>query len=146
MSEPVRNESEAVRPYAACLAVLRDAGLRPTRHRLTLARLLFSPGEHRHVTAEALHAEAAATGSDLSLATVYNALHQFTKAGLLRELVIESGRTYFDTNTAAHHHFYHPESGNLYDIDYDDISLGDLPTPPDRKRVSGVHVLITLED
>lgn len=146
MPEPARNESDEIRPYAVCLAMLRDAGLRPTRHRLMLARLLFGDDKHRHVTAEALHEEAAAAGSDLSLATVYNALHQFTKAGLLRELVIESGRTYFDTNTAPHHHFYHPESGYLHDIGYEDITLGELPPPPDNKRVAGVHVLITLED
>ena len=85
---------------------LIEAGLRPTRQRVALARLLFDGGD-RHVTAEALHGEATAAGQAMALATVYNTLHQFTEAGLLREVVIEAGRSYFDTNIRDHHHFYH---------------------------------------
>ena len=84
---------------------LRAAGLRPTRQRLGLARLLLENGD-RHVTAEQLHGEAATSAIPVSLATVYNTLHQFTEAGLLREVVVEPGRSYFDTNTADHHHFF----------------------------------------
>ena len=91
---------------------LRAAGLRPTRQRLCLARLLFEPGD-RHVTAEQLHSEANAARVEVSLATVYNTLHQFTEAGLLREVVIEPGRSYFDTNTSDHHHFFHEGDGRL---------------------------------
>ena len=86
-------------------ARLRAAGLRPTRQRVALARLLFE-GEHRHVTAESLHAEVEATRLPVSLATVYNALNQFRDAGLLREVVVAPGRSYFDTNTGHHHHFF----------------------------------------
>ena len=86
-------------------ARLRAAGLRPTRQRVALARLLFE-GEHRHVTAESLHAEVRATRMPVSLATVYNALNQFRDAGLLREVVVAPGRSYFDTNTGHHHHFF----------------------------------------
>jgi len=85
---------------------LRSAGLRPTRPRLALARLLFDAG-HRHVTVEELHKEAIAAAIPVSLATIYNSLHQFTAAGLLREVVIAPGRLYFDTNVDKHHH-YHP--------------------------------------
>jgi len=146
MTEPVRNYSDEVRPYAAILAMLREAGLRPTRHRLVLARLLFGGEGNRHVTAERLHHEAAEEGAELSLATVYNALHQFTRVGLLKELVIDPGRTYFDTNVTPHHHFHHPASGDLEDIDYDDISVSEIPTPPGERSVASVHVIITLED
>ncbi len=84
---------------------LRACGLRPTRQRLALAQLLFADSD-RHVTAEQLHGEAAAAAIRVSLATVYNTLHQFTAAGLLREVVVEPGRSYFDTNVEDHHHFF----------------------------------------
>jgi Fe2+ or Zn2+ uptake regulation protein len=79
---------------------LRAVGLRPTRQRLALTQLLFNRGD-RHVTAEQLHGEALASAIPVSLATVYNTLHQFTAAGLLREVVVEPGRSYFDTNIDA---------------------------------------------
>src|SRR5216110_328279 len=84
---------------------LRRVGLRPTRQRVALARLLFNGGD-RHVTAEQLHGEAAAAAIRVSLATIYNTLHQFTDRGLLREVVVEAGRSYFDTNIDDHHHFF----------------------------------------
>ncbi|MBS0267943.1 MAG: transcriptional repressor, partial [Proteobacteria bacterium] len=84
--------------------ILRKSGLRPTRQRMTLGRLLFEGGD-RHVTAEQLHAEVAGLGEHVSLATVYNTLHQFKRAGLLRELAIEGSKAYFDTNTSNHNHF-----------------------------------------
>jgi Fur family transcriptional regulator, iron response regulator len=97
------------------VARLRGCGLRPTRQRLDLARLLFGAG-HRHITAEQLFAESRAAGVPVSLATVYNTLHQFTAAGLLREVAVEPGRSYFDTNTDHHHHFFHEGSARLLDI------------------------------
>src|SRR6202795_1491326 len=96
------------RPFTNALERLRTAGLRPTRQRLALARLLFEKGD-RHVTAEQLHGEAQATSVQVSLATVYNTLHQFIAAGLLREVVVDPGRSYFDTNVSDHHHFFHEE-------------------------------------
>src|ERR1700722_15326672 len=84
---------------------LRAVGLRPTRQRIALARLLFDGGD-RHITAEQLHGEALGAVIRVSLATVYNTLHQFTDAGLLREVVVEPGRSYFDSNTTDHHHFF----------------------------------------
>jgi len=146
MNYMAMTETEAVRPYAAVLEQLRQAGLRPTHHRLALAKLLFTTGETRHVTAEGLHAEAQASGVQLSLATVYNTLHQFTEVGLMKKLVIESGRTYFDTNVEPHHHFYHLKNGDLKDIPYDEIPLDRLPQAPDGAEVSGVHVTIYLDN
>ena len=92
------------RPFTPMLERLRNAGLRPTRQRLALARLLFGGG-NRHVTAEQLHAEARREEIPVSLATIYNTLNQFRKAGLLREVVVDSGRSWFDTNLEDHHHF-----------------------------------------
>jgi len=103
------------RPYSQVIDRLRNAGLRPTRQRIALAKLLFD-GCDRHVTAESLHGEALENTIRVSLATVYNTLHQFTDAGLLREIVVDSHRCYFDTNVDDHHHFFHEESGRLEDI------------------------------
>lgn len=117
------------RPFANALEMLRAARLRPTRQRLALARLLFEKGD-RHITAEQLHDEAQAASVPVSLATVYNTLHQFVEARLLREVVVNPGRSYFDTNTTDHHHFYFEESGRLMDIPSDRINVTNLPQPP----------------
>ena len=93
------------RPFSGVIDLLRRADLRPTRQRLALAKLLFENGD-RHVTAEGLHEEALDKNFDVSLATVYNTLHQFVQAGLLREIFVDASRSYFDTNTTEHHHFY----------------------------------------
>jgi Fur family iron response transcriptional regulator len=120
---------------------LREAGLRPTRQRVALARVLFEPG-HRHVTAESLHAEVKATRTPVALATVYNALNQFRDAGLLREVVVAPGRSYFDTNTDDHHHFFVENDGELYDFPSHDVTIHGLPTPPKGTRLSRVDVVV----
>ncbi|HZT89171.1 MAG TPA: Fur family transcriptional regulator [Stellaceae bacterium] len=120
---------------------LRASGLRPTRQRVALARLLFDQGD-RHVTAEQLHGEAVEASIRVSLATVYNTLHQFTAAGLLREVVVEPGRSYFDTNTQDHHHFFCESTGRLHDIPGDLLSLGQLPAPPSGTEIRRVDVII----
>jgi Fur family transcriptional regulator, iron response regulator len=122
---------------------LRKAGLRPTRQRAALASLLFTDCM-RHVTAEALHAEAQEAGEQVSLATVYNTLHQFTRAGLLRQVTVDGTRTYFDTNVVDHHHFYREEDGMLLDIESDNITVDGLPAPPDGCRVERVDVVVRL--
>jgi Fur family iron response transcriptional regulator len=129
------------RPYSALIERLKAAGLRPTRQRLALARLL-QDGGNRHLSAEQLHEEALAAEVRVSLATVYNALHQFTAAGMLREVVVEPGRSYFDTNVEDHHHFYFEDSGRLEDIPGDQVSLASLPKPPKGSRLSRVDVVI----
>ena len=85
-------------------AKLRRSGLRPTRQRVALGWLLFAKGD-RHITAEKLYDEASGARVPVSLATVYNTLHQFTEAGLLREIAVDGSKTYFDTNLSDHHHF-----------------------------------------
>src|SRR5262245_61572491 len=120
---------------------LRAAGLRPTRQRVALARVLFEGG-HRHVTAESLHAEVKGTRIPVSLATVYNALNQFRDAGLLREVVVAPGRSYFDTNTGHHHHFYVETDGELHDFPSDKVTVAGLPPPPKGTRLSRVDVIV----
>src|SRR5688572_22429347 len=124
---------------------LREAGLRPTRQRLILADLLFG-GPDRHVTAEELHLEAMTRGARISLATVYNALNQFTAAKLLREVAIEGARTYFDTNTADHFHFYVESEGKLMDIENSGVTVEGLPLAPRGKRISRIDVIVRLSD
>ncbi len=134
-----------MRPYSSALDRLRDVGLRPTRQRLALAKILFSPEGNRHVTAEELHSEARQGGVSVSLATIYNTLHQFTQAGLLNEVVVEAGRSYFDTNTEDHHHFFFERSNRLQDISSDVISVTKIPSPPEGSRVKSVDVIIRLD-
>jgi len=136
------------RPYSALVQRLKVAGLRPTRQRLALAKLLFEApgGSDRHITAEQLHAEAVADNVRVSLATIYNSLHQFTEAGLLREVVVESGRSYFDTNVSDHHHFYFENSGRLQDIPGELVQLESVPTPPDGAKVARVDVIIRVNE
>jgi Fur family transcriptional regulator, iron response regulator len=122
---------------------LRRAGLRPTRQRRALAGLLFGRG-NRHVTAESLHEEALAAGVPVSLATVYNTMHQFTEARLLREVSVDGARTYFDTNTGDHHHFYCEEDGTLLDIDGATIEVAGVPLPPPGAKIERVDVTIRL--
>ena len=133
----------ASRPYKRAFARRTEAGLRPTRQRVGLSRLLFEDGD-RHVTAEQLHAEAMTGGLRVSLATVYNALHQMTDAGILREVVLQAGRSYFDTNITLHHHFFHEESGWLFDVPGSPTLLEALPPPPPGTQVKQVDVVIRL--
>lgn len=132
------------RPFANALELLRAARLRPTRQRLALARLLFEKGD-RHVAAEELHAEALAAQVPVSLATVYNTLHQFVDAGLLREVVINPGRSYFDTNVSDHHHFFYEDSGRLRDIPGDCIAVSNVPPPPEGGSIRRVDVIVRVE-
>ena len=135
---------EKQRPYKDLIARLKSAGLRPTRQRLALARLLFSDGD-RHVSAERLHGEAVAAGVSVSLATVYNSLNQFTAAGLLREVVVDAGRSYFDTNVTKHHHFYVEDSGDLVDIPDEALMLARLPQAPEGTSVERVDITIRVK-
>lgn len=123
---------------------LRGAGLRPTRQRIALARLLFEDGD-LHITAEQLHTMALGADIRVSLATVYNALHQFTEAGLLREIVVDSGRSYFDTNTSDHHHFFYERSGRLEDIPGDQVRLTAVPAAPAGTTIKRVDVVVRVD-
>ena len=133
-------------PTGAALATekLRAAGLRPTRQRVELAGHLFG-GPDRHVTAESLAEEAARAGSKVSLATVYNTLHQFTEAGLLRQVIVDAARSYFDTNTGDHQHFFLEKEGLLIDIPGESIAVAGVPAPPPGLAVDRVDVVVRVK-
>ena len=130
-----------VRPFSHALDRLRSAGLRPTRQRLALAKLLFDDHD-RHITAEILHGEALDANVRVSLATVYNTLHQFNEAGLLREIVVDSGRSYFDTNVSNHHHIFNEDSRELMDIEDGQIGLAGLPAIGAGQEISRIDVIV----
>ena len=123
--------------------LLRRAGLRPTRQRVALAKLLFANGD-RHVTAETLHGEAVRSGQRVSLATVYNTLHQFKQAGLLREVAVCGQCAYFDTNTSNHNHYFIEADGSLIDIPGTTVRVDGLPPPPDDFQISHIDVVVRL--
>ena len=124
---------------------LRVCGLRPTRQRMALADLLFAKGD-RHLTVEELHEEATSAGVPVSLATVYNTLHQFTEAGMIRVLAVESAKTYFDTNTSDHHHFFVEGRNEVLDIPINNLAIDNLPAPPEGMEIAHVDVIIRLRE
>lgn len=125
-------------------AVLRMAGLRPTKQRLNLAQLLFRNG-HRHVSAEQLHEEAQNEGVSVSLATIYNTLRQFKDSGMLREIAVDASRSYFDTDTSDHHHFFIEDEGHIIDVHSDDIEISNLPQAPKGMEITHVDVVIRVK-
>ncbi len=122
---------------------LRSVGLRPTRQRVALCNLMFGSGD-RHLSAEELHEEAHRAGEPVSLATVYNTLHQFTDAGLVRPLSAEGQRTYFDTNTSDHHHFFVEDENVMIDIPDGGLRLEQLPEAPEGMEIVNVDVVVRL--
>lgn len=135
--------SVADRPYSAAQRLLSGAGLRPTRQRLHLAKLLFTCTP-RHVTAEMLAQEVAGQGLRLPLGTVYNALHAFARAGLLREVAVDGTRTWFDTHTEPHHHFV-DANGRLADIPAGAIQIAHLPEAPEGQEIQSVEIVLRLK-
>ncbi len=123
---------------------LSGAGLRPTRQRLSLAGLLVGDGEDRHVTAESLYASVLQSGEKVSLATVYNTLRAFCQAGLMREIMVDGAKSYFDTNMSDHPHFYWEDSEELMDAPSDQLEICRLPEAPEGAEVSKVDVVIRL--
>ena len=131
------------RSYTPLIETLRRHGLRPTRQRLALARLLFA-GANRHVSAERLHEEALGAGASVSLATVYNTLGLFAREGLVRELFVDSGKVVYDSNTTCHDHIYDVDTGVLTDIEPGTVAVEALPTLPAGTRVEGIDVVIRI--
>ncbi len=123
---------------------LATAGLRPTRQRLTLATLLVGDGQHRHVTAESLFDAAKDRGDSVSLATVYNTLRAFCDAGLLQEVTVDGSRSYFDTNTRDHPHFFWEDEARLSDAPSDQLVISQLPDLPEGAEIASVDVVIRL--
>ncbi|WP_421725490.1 iron response transcriptional regulator IrrA [Bauldia sp.] len=137
-------ESANMDPGASGIrAILRGSGLRPTRQRMALGRILFGKG-NRHISAEELHDEARDRQVAVSLATVYNTLHQFTEVGLLREVVVDGSKTYFDTNTDDHHHFFIEDDNEVVDIPKGQMGVDQVPTAPPGYEITRVDVVVRL--
>jgi Fur family iron response transcriptional regulator len=130
-------------PFARLRDKLREVGLRPTRQRVSLGWILFGAGD-RHVTAEMIFEEARRARIPVSLATVYNTLHQFTAVGLLRPIAADPARTYYDTNPTHHHHFAMDDGDRLIDVPQDKISVTSLPEPPEGYEIARVDVVVHL--
>jgi Fur family iron response transcriptional regulator len=130
-------------PWHDVKAKLRDVGLRPTRQRMALGWILFAKGD-RHVTAEMLYEEATHAKVPVSLATVYNTLHQFTEVGLLRQVAVDGSKAYFDTNNSMHHHFFIEDQNELMDIPSADVVVGKAPVPPEGYEIARIDVVVRL--
>lgn len=131
-------------PWHDVKAMLRDVGLRPTRQRMALGWILFAKGD-RHLTAEMLYEEATKAKVPVSLATVYNTLHQFTEVGLLRQVAVDGSKTYFDTNVSEHHHFFIEGENALVDIPNADPIVGNLPAAPEGFEIARIDVVVRLK-
>jgi Fur family iron response transcriptional regulator len=140
--EPLRDSPRTGCPFHDVRTMLRKVGLRPTRQRLALGWLLFLKGD-RHITAEMLHDEAVKARVPVSLATVYNTLHQFTELGLLREFAVDGSRTYFDTNVHEHHHYFVEGENAVLDIP-GEIGMAGMPDAPDGYEIARVDVIVRL--
>jgi Fur family iron response transcriptional regulator len=130
-------------PWHDVKSMLRDVGLRPTRQRMALGWILFGKGD-RHLTAEALYEEATRAKVPVSLATIYNTLHQFTEVGLLRQVAVDGSKAYFDTNASSHHHFFVEGEDELLDIPSADVIVGKTPAPPEGYEIARVDVVVRL--
>ena len=136
-----QTETEAATRSADWLA---KGALRPTRQRLALAGLLVGDGQDRHVTAEGLFALARRAGDKVSLATVYNPLRAFCDAGLMAEVVVDGSKSYFDTRTDDHPHFFWEDSALLTDAPKEELKIAYMPTAPDGTEIARVDVVIRL--
>jgi Fur family transcriptional regulator, iron response regulator len=130
-------------PWHDVKSMLRTVNLRPTRQRMALGWLLFSKGG-RHLTAEMLYEEASKAKVPVSLATIYNTLHQFTEAGLLRQVAVDGSKTYFDTNTTSHHHFFVEGDHELLDIPAAETIVSKLPEAPEGYEIARIDVVVRL--
>ena len=126
---------------------LRSSGLRPTRQRVAICKVLFDRKETFHFTIEKLK-KIVEKGSKkkISVATLYNTVHAFKEKGYLKEIFLKGNKTFFDTNTKHHHHFYNEEMSQLVDIENKNISLNYLPKPPDGKKIKSIEVLVKIEN
>ena len=130
-------------PWHDVKAKLREVGLRPTRQRMALGWILFAKGD-RHITAEMLYEEATKAKVPVSLATVYNTLHQFTDVGLLRQVAVDGSKTYFDTNVSDHHHFFVEGENALVDIPGAEMIVGKMPLAPAGYEIARIDVVVRL--
>ena len=124
---------------------LRMSGLRPTKQRLAICKVLFDKKETFHFTIEKLK-KIIEKGikKKISLATLYNTVHAFKEKGYLKEISLKGSKTFFDTNTKHHHHFYDEDMSQLIDIEGKNILVGNLPKTPNGKKIKSVEVLVKI--
>mgnify|MGYP001449679982 CR=1 FL=1 len=129
---------------------LRTSGLRPTKQRVKLAEFLFNREKTFHFTVEnldkAINSNRKNSDDKIALATIYNTVHAFKKAGHLKEILVREGKNYFDTNTTSHHHFYDELNNQLTDIEKNKIELKKIPTPPKGKSIKNINVIINIDN
>ena len=126
---------------------LRASGLRPTKQRLAISKILFNRKETFHFTIDQLKKIAEKNiKKKISLATLYNTVHAFEKEGYLKAISLKGNKTFFDTNTKNHHHFYDQDMSQLIDIEDKNISVSNLPKTPNGKKIKSVEVLVKIED
>ena len=130
-------------PWHDVKSMLRSVGLRPTRQRVALGWILFGKGG-RHLTAEMLYEEASRAKVPVSLATIYNTLHQFTEVGLLRQVGVDGSKAYFDTNASEHHHFFVEGDNELLDIPGAEVIVDKMPTAPEGYEIARIDVVVRL--
>ena len=124
---------------------LRSSGLRPTKQRLTICKILFDRKDTFHFTIDKLKKKIEkSTKSKISLATVYNTVHAFKNNGYLKEISLQGNKTFFDTNSKSHHHFYDQDTGDLVDIKNEDIILSKLPSTPKGKKIKEIAVTVNI--
>ena len=125
---------------------LRSSNLRPTKQRILIAKNLFDRNKTFHFTVETLNKEINKKGTEkVSLATIYNTVEAFTKAGHIKEILTSKSKSYFDTNIKSHHHFYDEDSKELTDVDYNAVKLSKVPVPPKGKKIKNLEVVIRVQ-
>ena len=139
--EPQKN-----RPFTCVVTKLKNAGLRPTKQRIALARMLFEQEKGYHITAEKLHKDALNKGISVSLATIYNTLNQFTESNLIREIVVDGGQSYFDSNIIEHHHFYYEKTRRLEDVPDGFLDVTNIPKAPENTNISRIDIIVRLKE
>ena len=134
-----------VNDFAPYINRLRSSGLRPTKQRLTICKVLFDKKDTFHFTIDNLKKKIEKNSkSKISLATVYNTVHAFKNNGYLKEISLQGNKTFFDTNSTNHHHFYDQDTGNLMDIKNEDLHISKLPTMPKGKKIKKIEVTVSI--
>ena len=124
---------------------LRSSGLRPTKQRLTICKVLFDRKDTFHFTIDSLKKKIEKNSkTKISLATVYNTVNAFKNNGYLKEISLQGNKTFFDTNSTCHHHFYDQSTGELMDIKNDEIYLSKIPSIPKGKKIKEIEVTVNI--
>ena len=124
---------------------LRASGLRPTKQRLAICKILFNRKETFHFTIEQLKKITDKNmKKKISLATLYNTIHAFEKKGYLKEISLKGNKTFFDTNTKNHHHIYDEDTSRLTDIEKENIYVSNLPKIPNGKKIKDIEITIKI--